>query len=155
ADQFAGIVPVSGTLVLPEVDKLWDVFLPNLANTHVLNVWGANDKLQDDGATLATDGGIAGLNQKLREAAGRLKLPVDSIEDPDRGHGNVVVPLPELRRTLKQRRQAWPATVRQAFRDEYQASAYWLEGRGWTGPSWGGEEMKVEMKEGEEPGVAI
>jgi predicted esterase len=155
ADQFAGIIPVAGTLVLPEADRLWDAFLPNVSSTHVLNVWGADDRLMDDGRTLALDGGIAGLNRKLRSVVQRLELPVESIEDPERGHGGVAPPLPELRRMLSRRRIAFPPRVEHAFRAECQASAYWLEGREWTGRAWGDDAINVEMKENEEPGEAI
>lgn len=155
ADQFAAVIPVAGTLILPEVDRLWDPFLPNVANTYVLNVWGANDRFQDDGTTLATDGGIAGLNRRLRDAAARLKLPIESVEDEEKGHSDVLVPLPELRRALKRVRDPWPARVRHTFRDAYQASAYWLEGREWTGPAWDGQAFNVEMQAGETGGDAI
>ncbi len=154
AEQFAGVMPLAGSLMLPEIDKLWPDLLPNLAATPVLAVWGRGDALAD-GAAFSPEGGIAGLNRRMCKLTESLRLPVTCVELEDAGHGDVVPPLPELRRMLRQRRSSAPGQVRHVFRHEYQASAYWLEGRDWTGPAWGGEQLTIELAAGDDPHEAM
>ena len=150
ADQFAGVVALAGTFVLPEVDKLWDTLLPNLADSYVLCAWGAGDTGGDDRAG-SPQGGIAGLNRTLCALADSLHLPVRGHEDPDKGHGNVEPPPELLKELLSRRRTHYPAQVRHRFRDIYQAQAYWLEGHAWTGPQWTEKLPSTSLRQGEDP----
>ena len=150
SDQFAGALAVAGTFSLLEVDKLWGVFLPNLANTHMVCVWGVRDMYANDGNTLSPEGGIAGLNRRLCELAESSKLPVVGYEDPERGHGDVVPPGQLVKELLGRRRVQYPARVRQTFRHIYQAQAYWLEGHVWKGPQWTEKLPTVRLRQGED-----
>lgn len=148
ADQFAGAIPLAGafTIILP--DYLWESFLPNLAALPVLCVWGADDTEFNDGRG-NPDGGLAGLNRKLREKAGGLALPLTAIEDPNKGHGGVVPPADELAKLLASTRVQYPRSVRHTFRHISQAQAYWIEGHKWTGDQWTDKQRTIHLREGE------
>lgn len=148
-DLFAGVIPLAGTFLMVEIDRLWEHMLPNLRNTRVLCVWGAGD-VNDDHGQASADGGIAGLNRRLRELAAKMELPVTMIELADAGHTDVTPPLAELENVLNQRRAPRPQRVRSAFRHICQGHAYWLEGESWTGPEWGVGAPKIELKPGED-----
>lgn len=147
ADQFAGAVPLAGsfTLILPE--RLWETFLPNVAELPILCVWGAGDTL-DDHKKPIPDGGIAGINRKLREVVGKLELPVTMIELPDKGHGDVVPPAAELAKILAGRRVQYPHKVEHAFRHLCQGAAYWLEPHGWVGEQWTDKQRTIRLQVG-------
>lgn len=156
ADAFAGIVPVAGSLLLPGSERLWETFLPSIGSTRMLNCWGARDTGGPGADVPATDGGIAGLNRRLAKAAERLKLPVISFEDPQRGHGGIVPPSEELAHLLAARRPAQPAAVRIACRAIDQAHAYWLEAARWKGPQWDARPMTITLppEKAADPAVA-
>jgi predicted esterase len=149
ADQFAGGIAVAGTFLLPEDDGLWDVFLPNIAHLHMLSAWGANDVTGPDMKTRAANGGIAGLNRKLRALAEKLKITEVAFEDPDKGHGDIDPPHDLVAALLENRREHYPENVHHAFRHIYQAQAYWLEGHIWTGPQWTDKQFSAPVREGE------
>lgn len=148
ADQFAGAMPLAGafTIILPEY--LWENFLPNLAALPVLCVWGVKDVEFEDGRG-NPDGGIAGLNRKLRDKAGDLKLPLTAIEDPEKGHGGIVPPAGELTKWLAGTRVHYPKSVQHTFRHIGQARAYWVEGLKWTGEQWTDKPRSIHLREGE------
>ncbi|MCA9243247.1 MAG: hypothetical protein KDA32_04770 [Phycisphaerales bacterium] len=148
ADQFAGVVPLAGTFLLEQIDGLWDRFLPSLAHTRVLCVWGALD-LRDDGGQTSGDGGIAGLNRKLRNACASEHIPATLIELPDADHFNVLPPADKLRELLKTEREHAPETITHRFRHPYQARAYWLEGHDWTGRMWDDQPLTLKLRAGE------
>ncbi|TWT44715.1 hypothetical protein RAS1_11310 [Phycisphaerae bacterium RAS1] len=148
ADQIAAAMPIAGTFHLIGVDQLWDAFLPNIGNAHILHVWGARDEL-DDGGDASPHGGIAGVSRKLREHCEKLKLPLTAYEDPQRGHGNVLPPAEILTAFFENRREAYPKHVVQACRWAYQSNAYWLEGHAWKGEHWENKQFNVTIREGE------
>lgn len=150
ADEFAGAVPLAGTFALPEVDGLWETFLPNLAHTPVLCVWGAEDVYADGRKEPSRDGGIAGLNRRLCELAGQMQVPVVGRELPGKGHGGIVPPAEPLHKLLSGRRVHYPREVHHTFRDIYQSRAYWLEGHAWSGPQWAEGLPKIRLREGED-----
>ncbi len=150
ADQFAGALPLAGSFMLPEVDRLWDQFLPNLSHLPVVCCWGGQDRMLDDGHTPSPQGGISGLNGRLRGACADLRLPVQMCEDEAKGHGGIVPPPDALARLLERRRERFPPVVAHRFRHVTQANAYWLEGVSWVGPAWDGGTLKVERKAGED-----
>jgi hypothetical protein len=135
ADQFAGAIPLAGTLHLIVPDQLWPTFLPNLADLPVLCVWGADDT-GDDRNRRSPDGGIAGLNRRLRTLASESAPTLTMIELPNVGHRDVVPPADEVNRILAGTRVHYPKTVRHGFRHLCQGSAYWLEAHSWTGEAW-------------------
>lgn len=154
-DEFAAAVPIAGSLSLPGVDRLWPTFLPNVQNTYVLQVWGGQDRLGDDGQA-SSHGGIAGTNRKLRDVVAELQLPVDSYEDPDKAHGDVVPPRDVLLKALRRERVACPAKVQHTFRRLHEAHAYWLEGHTWQGEAWDRANLgRVELRPDEDPGEAL
>ncbi|MBN1512616.1 MAG: hypothetical protein JXB13_11435 [Phycisphaerae bacterium] len=150
ADQFAGAMPLAGTFSLVYVDLLWDAFLPNLAHLPVLCVWGAGDT-SDGGDKPSKQGGIAGLNRALRERSTRPEttFPLVGIEDPERGHSDVVPPPDEVRTLLARTRVHNPPVFHHAFRHICQAQAYWVEGHRWYGDQWDQKRRNVRIREGE------
>jgi hypothetical protein len=115
------------------VDKTAEVFLPNLATTHVLNIWGAQDVNGPDLKTRSPTGGIATENRMLKRMAADLKLPIQSYEDAAHGHTDVDVPAELVLKALEHKRAPYPPQVQQTCRDLQQARAYWLEGLEWRG----------------------
>lgn len=150
ADQFAGLMPIAGTFILPVTDGLYETLLPNVARVPVLAVWGADDIYGPDGQP-SPDGGIAGVNRKVRTAAQSLSLSYTGIELAGVGHGDVVPPADELKKLLGARRTHYPATVRHTFRHVVQSSAYWFEAHALTGKVWGAQPPAIELREGENP----
>jgi len=148
ADQWAGALPLAGTFLMAEIDRLWEPLLDNLSSTHLLCVWGAQDSRDDTGAESA-QGGIAGLNRQLRDLCRGRKDPVSAIELPGIGHGGVVPPGDALDALLSRRRTHYPKKVQHTFRHQYQASAYWLEGHTWAGQQWGETLPPVSLRAGE------
>jgi len=156
ADQFAGAVPVAGSFALAEVDQLWDVFLPNVANLPMLNAWGAHDTGGFEGREESPQGGIAGLNRLLTEHIIRLGLPVKTFEDPNKGHGGICPPRPQLLPLMRRRRERYPEQVQHTFRHLYQAQTYWLEGHAWKGAHWGDSyQGHIEFQPDEDPHDAL
>jgi len=155
ADQFAAAIPLAGSFVLPDVDKLWDDFLPNLANTAVLCCWGAKDTKTAGGTVESEHGGVAGMNRKLIERARQAGVAAVGFEDPQQGHGGVW-PQPELLdQALSKRRVHYPAKVTHKFRRVTDAQAYWLEAREWKGKEWTEAVFKGTLKPGENPRDAL
>lgn len=151
ADRFAAALPIAGTFLLPEVDQLWDVFLPNVRHLPVLGVWGAGDTLAGTRGEESPEGGIAGLNRRLKQLAGDLKLPIVMIEDPDKGHGGVIPPAEALADLLQRRRVHYPTDVEHTFRHIDQAQAYWIEGHEWRGDQWTDKLPPVRLRPDEDP----
>lgn len=152
ADQFAGVVPLAGALILQEYEKLYEVFLPNVATTRVLCCWGAGDTSGVDAAVRSPQDGIAGLNRVLLRVADRLSLPVTGIEDPERGHGGVTPPAEALAEVLAARRGPWPRKFEHTFRVLDQGSSQWIGVHAVAGAVWNGPRVKVEFRPGENPG---
>ncbi len=149
-DEFAGIVALAGSLLMPEIDALWPEFLPAAANTRVLGVWGEKDILDAKGQP-SSHAGIAGLNRRLRELARKLELPIQFVSLPDVGHSGVEPPADALAAVLAARRVRYPADVQQSFRHISQAGIYWLEGHEWTGQQWDDQPLPLELRPGERP----
>ena len=99
ADQFAGAMPLASTFTIILPDLLWESFLPNLAHLPVLCVWGEADT-KYGGERISPEGGIAGVNRKLRELLAQNGLPATMIELPGKGHGEVEPPADEVTRLL-------------------------------------------------------
>lgn len=149
ADQWAGAMPLAGTFLMAEIDRLWDPLLDNLAHTHLLCVWGENDTLDDSGSASA-EGGIAGLNRQLRDLCAKRGDLVTMIELPGIGHGGVRPPAEALESLLSQRREHYPSTIRHTFRHAYHASAYWIEAHTWAGEQWAEKLPSVGFRTGED-----
>ena len=147
-DDFAGVISVSGALLLPS-PVLDDTFLRNVANLPVLAVWGKQDTLDAAGKP-RDDGGIAGLDTRLVATAKRLKVPVEGVEDPTKGHGDVTIPPEALKKLLAHERPVAPAKVDKHFRAVGQSSTYGLEGDGWMGDALNGKKLEVIVEPGED-----
>ncbi|MGE0481818.1 MAG: prolyl oligopeptidase family serine peptidase [Phycisphaerae bacterium] len=155
ADQFAAAIPIAGSLVLPEVDKLWDVFVPNLAHTHVLCCWGARDTRAADGTVESEHGGVAGMNRKLLSLAVKAGVSAIPFEDPEKAHGDIVPPAELLANALAKTRAHYPAKIEHTFRRTHQSSAYWVEAAEWKGPAWEEQVFRGTLKAGENPRDAM
>ncbi len=150
ADQFAAAMPLAGTLLAPEIDALWDELLPNLAHTRVFCVWGELDAFNDQ-HKLSPDGGIAGLNRRLRGHVERLQLPVTMRQLPGVGHGGVIPPGELLDRWLAARRAVDPPVVRKVFRHIGQGGCWWVEPLRWAGSAWDDRPPRLSLRPGEDP----
>ncbi|MCC6360729.1 MAG: hypothetical protein IT450_18480 [Phycisphaerales bacterium] len=147
-DLFAGVMPLAGTLLIPEYDVLFAEFLPNAAHTRVLCCWGEQDVGGPGGGKSAT-GGIAAVNQLIRRLAEEKKLAFEMIEAAGKGHGDITPPRDALTTWLEGRRTRAPKKFEHTFRLLEQGAAYWLEPLEWTGKQWGDEPVKIEFKPGE------
>jgi predicted esterase len=150
-DQFAGIMPVAGTLILQDYGQLYETFLPNIANTRVFCCWGENDAMSADYVTPSEDGGIAGLNLELCKVAARLLLPVSWYEVPDQGHTGIDPPRADVDQLLTATRAPYPRSVRHVFRLPYQGRTYWIEAHAWRGSWWDDQPLKLWFRPGENP----
>src|SRR6185369_14818610 len=85
-------------------------------------------------------GGIAALNERLRQWTRGMKMPLwRNVAIPGRSHGGATPPLPALRELLSGRRERYPRQVEHNFRHVHQGSSYWLEAHTWEGGHWGGD----------------
>lgn len=151
ADQFAGGMALAGTFAPTGVEALWDSFLPNVRHLRMWTVWGASDTRADGGAD-SPQGGIAGINRKLEQAAERLKLPARFLELADRGHAGVRPSTEVVDEWLAARRVTAPLLFEHSFRWPYQAGAYWLEAAEWKGAAWDNSTtVSVSPRKGESP----
>lgn len=154
ADQFAGSLPLAGSMVLPQGQGLFPQFLPNLRYLPMLMVWGALDTKGPSGRE-STTGGIAGINRLFAEAVRQSDLRVTAFEYPDRGHGGILPPADELAALLDQHRVLYPPQVSHWFRYPGQGRAYWLRLVAFQGEPWSDARIHVELKRGDDPHEAF
>lgn len=154
-DEFAAAIPIAGSLILPEVDRLWPETLPNLVHLPVYCIWGAHDTGTAQGDAPSPQGGIAGLNRRLVAECKRLNLSVVGEEDPEKGHGGIVPSPAILDQAFAQRRVRDPNLVEKNFRFVDQAHAYWVEAIEWKGRAWTEAQLKGEIRAGETPGETV
>lgn len=147
--EFAGVMPLSGTLLMPEYDVLFESFLPNIAHTSVLCCWGAQDTGDAQGKGRSPDGGIAGINRLIRKIAEPKKLPLACEESPDKGHGGIAPSRAALEALLTSTRDAWPRSVAHTFRTLDQGNAYWLEAVALIGTGWDDKPLDLSFKSDE------
>ncbi len=150
-ELLAGAAPIAGTLILQFYEHLYERFLPNVSQTHVLCCWGAGDTAAAELANISPQGGIAGLNRVIRQQAERLKLPIMLFEDSAKGHGGIEPPPALLRELLAQKRVRFPLRVAHTFRVLEHGRAYWLEPVRWMGESWDDKPILVELPEDRVP----
>lgn len=155
-DEIAGSIPVGSAFdAAPEIPGLWEMLLPNVRNTPVLNVWGSNDRLPVLGIDLRTPQGTNHeLNQKLEALVAKMGLPIRSCVVQGGGH-DFEVPRAPLLAMLKNHREQFPRLVRQRFRYLNQARASWLEGLSWHGDQWGLGARQLPEEPGETREQAI
>lgn len=155
-DEIAATIPVASAFdAAPEIPGMWDMLLPNVSNTPVLNVWGSNDRLQVLGIDLATPQGTNHeLNQKLTPIAKKMNLPIASFCVRGGGH-SFDPPRKQMLEMLSERRVQYPREVRKRFRYLNQARAYWLEGLAWDGDQWGLGPRELPDKPGQTREQAI
>jgi predicted esterase len=153
-DQFAGVVAVAGTLILPNYEELFETFLPNIAHTRVFCCWGENDVMSADYVTPSAEGGIAGLNHQLCKVAAGLRLPLTWFELPDKGHTGIDPPSEDVKRLLAATRERYPRAVRHVFRLPCQGQAYWIEAHDWRGSWWDDKPLELSFRRGENPNDA-
>ena len=149
--EFAGILPIAGTLILPDPDALFEVFVPNIASTRVFTCWGENDIMSADYATPSQHGGIAGLNRRVCTLAAGLNLPITWFEVPDKGHEYIEPPREDLRALLSMERQAYPPRFLHVFRFACQGYTPWIEPHAWRGPWWEAKPLQLSFRDDENP----
>ncbi|MBC8107584.1 MAG: hypothetical protein H7Z14_13415 [Anaerolineae bacterium] len=149
-DEIAATIPVASAFdAAPEIPGMWEMLLPNVSNTPVLNVWGANDRLQVLGIDLTTPQGTNHeLNQKLIPIAKMMNLPITSFCVKGGGH-TFEPPRKQTLEMLKKKREQYPREVKKRFRYLNQARAYWLEGLAWDGDQWGLGPRELPDKQGQ------
>ncbi len=149
ADEFASATPIAGTFLMEQIDLLWEDFLPTARHLPILAVWGRGDTM-DDAGNASPQGGIAGLNRRLVEAARAAGVPVRGEELPDKGHADVVPGAAELWRQFEAEREPYPRAVEVTFRHLGAARAYWLEAEEWAGPQWTAQPPTARLLPGED-----
>lgn len=155
-DQFAACIPLAGSLVLPDTEKYFPDFLPNMRHILVAAAWGANDNKDVTFANQSPQGGIAGINRNLAAECAKLNLRLLSHEYPGKGHGGIQPPPEMLVQALAARREHAPRVLSHTFRTLSQAACYWIEPRAWRGPSWGDNaEFKGSLRKDESPRDAL
>lgn len=151
ADQFAAGVPLAGTLNVPRREALHPYLLPNLRNCPLLLVWGEKDTGGPDGAPSPTDG-ITGENRRIMRRVKQLELPVEGIELPGVGHGNVRPPAQKLVAYTSKVREKFPKRVSHVCRYPSQGHAYWLRIRKFQGNPWVKNELPpIQLRQGDSP----
>ncbi len=147
-EQFAGVMPLAGSLIFPAWD-LKDHFLPSVAATHVLAVWGELDHLNAKHERSST-GGIAGNNRDTLRRVEQLGLTdrILGIELPGVGHGGVRPPAFEMRKLFERRRVA-PDRVTRIYRTLEDGCTAWIEPVEWLGASLDGGRIRLKLQDGE------
>ncbi|CAN5612739.1 hypothetical protein BH09PLA1_BH09PLA1_13160 [soil metagenome] len=137
-DEIAASIPVASAFdAAPEIPGMWEMLLPNVSNTPVLNVWGSNDRLAVLGIDLQTPQGTNHeLNQKLIPIAKKMNLPITSYIVKGGGH-SFEPPRDLMLQMLKKTRLNYPREISKRFRYLNQARADWIEGLSWDGDQWG------------------
>ncbi|MCP4248144.1 MAG: hypothetical protein GY778_13955 [bacterium] len=141
-DEFAAVVPVAGTFVVPWSSQAFALLLPNVNNLPVLAVWGEKDT-GDDKRKVAPGGGIAGHNRRIRALAAELNLPIRAIELKGIGHGNATPPNDLLNTFLDMRREGNPREFVHWFRYPAQGRAGWVRQIRYAGIPWQGTQISV------------
>ena len=148
-DEFAALVPLAGTFIVPEYDQLFPTFLENLRGARLACYWGAQDTAGPDLRTASDDGGIAGLNRRIKKLAEAAELPLQMVEFLDKGHGDVWPPLGDVGTLFSTRRAGAPKRVKHAFRTIDAARVHWIEGLRWHGEQWDQRPLKLRFQPGE------
>jgi hypothetical protein len=154
ADQFAGSLPLAGSMALPQGEGLFPQFLPNLQYLPMLMVWGALDTTGPNGKE-SPSGGIAGLNRSFAKVSGQMSLPLTTFEHPELGHGGIIPPPDELSTLLSERRTLYPPEISHWFRYPGQGRAYWVRLVEFQGQPWSDGRVHVQLKRGDNPDEAF
>jgi poly(3-hydroxybutyrate) depolymerase len=151
ADQFAAGIPLAGTLNVPQRDALHPYVLANLQNCPLLLVWGENDTGGPNGADSPT-GGITGENRRVMKTVAKLGLPIEGIELPGVGHGNIRPPPDKFIEYTTKTRPHFPPRVSHVCRYPSQAHGYWLRARKFLGKPWEKNEIPpITLRQGDDP----
>jgi poly(3-hydroxybutyrate) depolymerase len=146
ADMLAGAMPLSGALVLPLNDLLFEPVLPCAANLPVLAVWGEHD----------VEFGITPRNRPVRDLAARLNMTrFTGIELAGIGHLGVAPPADKLAAWLGSTRARYPKHVRSAFRLAELSQAYWVRTTRLQGKPMPSDEVRVKIEDGETQAQAL
>ncbi|MCH7700942.1 MAG: hypothetical protein IID37_04570 [Planctomycetes bacterium] len=146
ADVYAGVMPLAGTFVGTPTEELRSLLLPNLADTPMLLVWGANDQPPPGEGIDPRVVGIAGPNRVVRQMAAESALPLTPIELPGVGHFDVRPPTDSLADFLKLERRTHLKTVSHWFRYPVQGRRDWLRLRAFTGQPWDDQMFTVRVQ---------
>jgi dienelactone hydrolase len=155
-DRLAGAIALAaGFDVAPGDDGFWKLLVRNVAHVPVLNAWGEVDPLTIEDLTGKKVESFAASNRRFAREVRGMGLPITNLEVPGAAHHRLAPPGEALREVLAARRPSDPARVDHTFRHLYQASAYWLEGLSWVGPSWGDPPPPAEPRPGETTAAAL
>ena len=155
-DAFAAVMPLAGACALETGAESADLFLPNLTNTPVFAVFGAEDLEKfhpEPGATVL--GGVAGWNRYMAARAEHLDVPLRAFELPDANTDGIVPDADVLTRFLDARRPAAPHQVALRFRYPEQGRIGWLRQTRFTGDPWTAQSIVISPGEKETPEEAI
>ena len=141
-------MPLAGACALETGAESADLFLPNLTNTPVFAVFGAEDLEKfhpEPGATVL--GGVAGWNRYMAARAEHLDVPLRAFELPDANTDGIVPDADVLTRFLDARRPAAPHQVALRFRYPEQGRIGWLRQTRFTGDPWTAQSIVISPGE--------
>jgi predicted esterase len=155
-DRLAGAIALAaGFDVAPGDDGFWKLLVRNVAHVPVLNAWGEIDPLTIEDLAGRKVETFAASNRRFAREVRGMGLPITNLEVPGAAHHRLAPPGEAIREILAARRPSDPARVDHAFRHLHQASAWWLEGLSWVGPSWGERPPPAEPRPGETEAAAL
>lgn len=154
-DVYAAVMPLAGTFVGTPTEELRSLLLPNMAETPMLLVWGANDQPSPAEGIDPRVVGIAGPNRVVRQMAVESALPLTAIELPGVGHFDVRPPTEALADFLKLERRTNLNTISHWFRYPVQGRRDWLRLRHFTGQPWDDQMFTVRVQAGEDLGAEM
>ncbi len=153
-DQFAGVVPLAGSLMTQLGWEAAELMLPNVRHLPMLVVWGDGDIHDATGKVDQVGKGIHGSNLHVRGVSKRLDIGLDMVELKGVGHHGVKPPPEKFFDVLQRRRPHAVRNFDHWFRYPSQGRMCWLRQAEYQGPPWAGKHFVVRLKGDEDYSAA-
>ncbi len=148
-DQFAGVVPLAGSLMTQLGWEAAELMLPNVRSLPMLVVWGNGDVHDRFGNVDKVGKGIHGANLHVRGVSKRFDLGLDMVELDGVGHSGVKPPPERFSEILRRVRPHVVKKFDHWFRYPSQGRMCWLRLAEYQGIPWKGRRFVVRLKPGE------
>lgn len=153
-DQFAGVVPLAGSLMTQLGWEAAELMLPNVRSLPMLVVWGNGDVHDRYGKVDKVGKGIHGANLHVRGVSKRFDLGIDMVELDGVGHLGVKPPADKFAEILQRVRPHAVKKFDHWFRYPSQGRMCWLRQAEYQGIPWKAKHFVVRPKGDEEYGQA-